>query len=1007
MSIRFLTEEYQAHYGRYVGQPTALQLTRYFHLDDRALQLVKKRRGDHNRLGFAVQLGTVRFLGTFLNNPIDVPSNVVHYLAAQLGILETNCLSRYLKRARTHWEHVEEIKRNYGYRDFSSQPEHWRLVRWLYERAWVSAESSSVFFDVTTAQLVENKILLPGVTVLARLISRVRERVQQRLYSQLSKLPSQEQVKKLEALIVVPEKSHTTLLEQWRNSPTRISGPALVSALSRLSQIRALEIRKLDISHIPPIRLKSLSKTAFTVRGQAIARMSEARRIATLVAFVYVLEATAIDDALDILELLVKDLLAKSEREGKKERLRTLKDLDAAALQLSRVGKVILDETCDDGKVREQVWSWITKAQLAEVVAQVEQLARLPEDNYYQELLSKWRGVRRFLPMLLRTIKFKSNKAGQPLKDALDFLQSLEGKRNPPMENAPLKTVPKKWSSWVVKKDGMIDRKAYTFCILEQLVEGLRRRDLFVSPSERWSNPSAKLLHGQAWESARSHVCRALNLNQSAKSELSSLKQQLEKAYQRTVKNLPQNRAVKIETVKGKETLTITNLDKLDEPESYLQLKVQVETLLPHVDLSEVLLEIQAKTGFIDEFTHINESWARVKNLSTSVCAVLIAHACNISLTPLVRPNIPALTRSRLNWVAQNYIRPETLIQANALLVDAQSSIPLAQSWGGGEVASADGLRFLVPVRTLNAGANRKYFGQGRGITYYNFTSDQFTGFHGLVIPGTLRDSLFVLVGLLEQQTSLRPKELMTDTSGYSDVVFGLFWLLGYQFSPRLADVGEARFWKLDPDSDYGVLEKLARQRVKVELIEHNWDDILRVAGSLKLGTVSASEIMRALQKGKKPSTLAKALGELGRVSKTLYLLNYVDDEAYRRRILTQLNRGEGRHSLSRAVFYGRRGEIRQGYREGQEEQLGALGLVVNAIVLWNTYYMDAALNHLRSQQMVINTEDVARLSPLGYEHINMLGRYRFHLSEDLKHGAMRPLRNPDKFSELDDWLFE
>ena len=619
--------------------------------------------------------------------------------------------------------------------------------------------------------------------------------------------------------------------------------------------------------------------------------------------------------------------------------------------------------------------------------------------------MSQWRSLRRFLPTLLRVVEFESNKAGKPVKDALKFLQSLEGKRNPKMENAPLNTVPKNWASWVVKKDGMINRKAYTFCILEQLVEGLHRRDLFVDKSERWSNPSAKLLQGQAWESARSHVCRALNLNPSPQPELENLKQQLEKTYQRTVKNLPQNGAVKIEKVKGKDTLTITNLDKLDEPESYLQLKEQVEILLPHVDLPEVLLEIQAKTGFIDEFTHINESFARVKDLSTSVCAILIANACNISLTPLVRPNIPALTRSRLNWVEQNYIRPETLIRANARLVDAQSSIPLAQSWGGGEVASADGLRFVVPVRTLNAGANSKYFGQGRGITYYNFTSDQFTGFHGLVIPGTLRDSLFVLVGLLEQQTSLRPKELMTDTSGYSDVVFGLFWLLGYQFSPRLADVGEARFWKLDPDSDYGVLEKLARQRVKVELIERNWDDILRIAGSLKLGNVSANEIMRTLQKGKKPSTLAKAIGELGRISKTLYLLNYVDDEAYRRRILTQLNRGEGRHSLSRAVFYGRRGEVHQRYREGQEEQLGALGLVVNAIVLWNTYYMDAALNHLRLGQMIINPEDIARLSPLGYEHINMLGRYRFYLSEDLKNGAMRPLRNQNEFWKLDDWL--
>jgi TnpA family transposase len=112
-----------------------------------------------------------------------------------------------------------------------------------------------------------------------------------------------------------------------------------------------------------------------------------------------------------------------------------------------------------------------------------------------------------------------------------------------------------------------------------------------------------------------------------------------------------------------------------------------------------------------------------------------------------------------------------------------------------------------------------------------------------------------------------------------------------------------------------------------------------------------------------------------------LYLLNYVDDEAYRRRILTQLNRGEARHGLSRAVFYGRRGEVRQRYREGQEEQLGALGLVVNAIILWNTYYMDAAVDRLRLSQMAIDPKDLARLSPLGRSHLNILGRYQFNLT--------------------------
>lgn len=127
-----------------------------------------------------------------------------------------------------------------------------------------------------------------------------------------------------------------------------------------------------------------------------------------------------------------------------------------------------------------------------------------------------------------------------------------------------------------------------------------------------------------------------------------------------------------------------------------------------------------------------------------------------------------------------------------------------------------------------------------------------------------------------------------------------------------------------------------------------------------------------------------------------------MDDEAYRRRILTQLNRGEARHGLSRAVFYGRRGGVRQRYREGQEEQLGALGLVVNAIILWNTYYMDAAVDRLRLNQVAINPKDLARLSPLGRSHLNILGRYQFNLPESVKNGSMRPLRDPNEPQELE-----
>ena len=194
----------------------------------------------------------------------------------------------------------------------------------------------------------------------------------------------------------------------------------------------------------------------------------------------------------------------------------------------------------------------------------------------------------------------------------------------------------------------------------------------------------------------------------------------------------------------------------------------------------------------------------------------------------------------------------------------------------------------------------------------------------------------------------------------------------------------------------YGALNKVARHHINTKLIIENWDDLLRVAGSLKLGKLSTSDLMRTLQASK--NALAKAIAEVGRIAKTFYLLHYIDDASYRRRILIQLLRGEQRHRLARAVFHGRKGEVRQKYREGQEDQLGALGLVVNMLVLWNTLYMNKAVEHLGAVGMEIRDEDIKRLTPLGYDHIRLLGRYDFTLREKPEAGGLRPLRRVRTF---------
>src|ERR687891_555865 len=201
--------------------------------------------------------------------------------------------------------------------------------------------------------------------------------------------------------------------------------------------------------------------------------------------------------------------------------------------------------------------------------AQVETLARPPDDHYYPELVDRYRRVRLFLPPLLRTVAFDGTQAGQPMLTALEFLRQLEHQRHPDMRQAPLDLVPSAWRRLVLPRHQPVaDRRAYTPCLMERLQDSLRRRDVFVRRSERWGDPRVRLLQGLQWETLRPQVCRALGRSESPEPELRALGQQLDAAYQRTAGNFPTNAAVRVERVDGRETLTLTGLDKLEDPPS-------------------------------------------------------------------------------------------------------------------------------------------------------------------------------------------------------------------------------------------------------------------------------------------------------------------------------------------------------------------------------------------------------------------------------------------------------
>ncbi len=787
-----------------------------------------------------------------------------------------------------------------------------------------------------------------------------------------------------------------TPLEKLRTAPVHASSRSIIREINRLKEIKKYHVPWRRRQNIPVVRIKLLARYASTAKVAALRRMSPLKKTAILRALIASLEASVQDDVLVIFEKIVQDIFKGADRTYKQSRQRSLKDMDAAALLLAHLGELILDETIPEEQLREQIFRRLSRQTISGAVAQITELARPHDAVYFQELDEKYRTIRLFLPTLLSTIQFHGNASAHPVLEALAWLSRNMTKRKI-KEQVPTGLVDKRWIPLVFGKDGEeFNLHAYTFSVVDKLVLALKRRDIFIHPSWRYSDPRKDLLAGDEWIQNRPMICRALGLSSQPDQTLNHLTDELDQTYRVVAAGFEKNPNVCIEDGR----LKLSPLEKIDEPPSLLRLRELISARLPRIELPELILEVAERTRFTEALTHLSEKSARAEDIGISLCAVLMAEACNTGLEPLIQPDVRALTRDRLSWAAQHYIRDETITRANAMLVKAYNELPIINTWGDGTMAAADGMRFVVPVKSLHAGPNPKYFGQKKGVTWYNLLSDQLSGLNDLPVPGTLKDSLSLLAVVLEQQTEVQPSEIMTDTGAYSDVVFGLFRLLGYRFSPRLADTGGQRLWRIDPDADYGELNPVSSSRIHLKKIAPHWEDILRLIGSLRLGKLSAVDAMKMLQTSSKPTSLARAIAEIGRIDKTIHLLTYIDDEEKRRMILKQLNRVEGRHNLAREVFHGQRGELRKQYREGQEDQLGALGLVLNIIVYWNALYIQEAVRQLKEENFVVYDEDLERVLPLLFNHINMNGKYIFSMPEEVKKGELRPLRKGDEEDE-------
>jgi hypothetical protein len=386
MPVDFLTTKQKENYGVFPKELTPEILHKYFYLDDYDKAIIKTCRKSHNKLGYALQLTTVRLIGIFLTNPVDVPKIAINYLANQLDIKDSSYIKDYFLCKLTKYEHIGDIKSKFGYHDLNNLW-HFKLSRWLYTQCWYSIERPSILFDRTVSWLIDRKLLLPGVTTLIRLISRIRIRSSDRLWRMLSQLPSKTQIKSLESLLKIVEDQRYSELDQLKTAPTRISSNSLISAIKRYKKIKSIGIRELDFSRVPMIKIRAFAKHISTSWTPAIVRMPEYKKIAMLVSFIYIYEIEILDDVLNLLDMLISEIISSAKRSGEKNRLRTLGDLDKSAAELASFAQLFLDNE-SKRNLKSLIYKAITKQQVSDAITTVRSLTRASHGKYFEEMLA-------------------------------------------------------------------------------------------------------------------------------------------------------------------------------------------------------------------------------------------------------------------------------------------------------------------------------------------------------------------------------------------------------------------------------------------------------------------------------------------------------------------------------------------------------------------------------------------------------------------------------------------
>jgi TnpA family transposase len=414
------------------------------------------------------------------------------------------------------------------------------------------------------------------------------------------------------------------------------------------------------------------------------------------------------------------------------------------------------------------------------------------------------------------------------------------------------------------------------------------------------------------------------------------------------------------------------------EPEGLELAQTQLYRQVGRVQFPTVLLELDARVHF---------TWRLLGREPKDARELLAVYAALLAAgTDLESRGIATMIRGVRVSTVRRYMRlleaEPALRAANEALVTFARTHPIVNHWGSGYAASSDLMSLDASKHLYSARVDPKRRVHGMGI--YQTVLDQWGIPYDAPLPLLQRQAGAAIEGVLRQRvTPIR--QLAVDTHGFTFVGLGLAKFLGFDLCPRQHDMREQwlhvpRGWPQMP-----TLEKVLRRDINLELIHAEYNNALRLAASIAEGYTSATYVLERLGAAARGSPTYEALRHLGRLWTTVYLCDYAAQPPFRRTINRLLVRGESVHELERVIHYG---PIRADRGRRRDELVlisGALTLLTNAVIAFNTWKLNEALEKRKASGRPLPPDTIlAHVAPNAYSHINFRGIYRFPLEQYL-----------------------